>query len=650
MGAARPMAPDDVYALHQVTDAAWHPGGGWVAYVVGWPDEDTDDNRSVLRGWSPDGDRPLTHGHADGTPRFSPDGRWLAFLRRTAPGSAPQVAVLPVDGGDARLVTEEPDGVVDLEWRPDSTGLVIVRPVRPDDQVDVEPEVLARRIRRITSVDYRFNGRGYVHDRRTHLAVVDLPGGDEEPPPAPRALTDGGVDDRDPAVSPDGTLVAFVAGRRPGSDLDGTTQIWVVPIDGGATREWTAGPGTWQRPVWGGDGALWVLGQPEAGRIGFARLHRVPPGGGVPEPAGGGDVNRVNLMSATTPLVERDGGIYLFGAARGATSVDRVAVATGEVTTVFGGDRSVAAFDVGPDGGVAAVAGDAASLADLWVDGERVTDRAAAFAARVRTVAPEELTVPAADGYDVHAFLYLPPDGAGPFPGLVYVRGGPLAQWGHGFLDEVQLAVAAGYAVVAANPRGSDGYGEDHARAIVGDLGGPDWLDVQAVTEALAARPEVDAERIGIGGGSYGGFMTTWAVSHSDRYRAALVERAVTNWETMQGTSDIGPWFPQVYLGGDNRTDVDAVRRQSPMTYAGRIDTPTLIVHAEEDWRCPIEQAEQLFAALAVRRVETELVRVPGANHDLTRAGRPSHRVERFRIVHDWWARHLGGRVLTDRT
>jgi dipeptidyl aminopeptidase/acylaminoacyl peptidase len=216
-----------------------------------------------------------------------------------------------------------------------------------------------------------------------------------------------------------------------------------------------------------------------------------------------------------------------------------------------------------------------------------------------------------------------------------------MSTYSHTFFDEFQLAAADGYTVIAGNPRGSDGYGEQWAASIVGDLGNRDWADVTALTDHLAALPEVDDSRIGIGGGSYGGFMTSWAIGHTQRYRAALVERAVTNWETMAGTSDIGSYFLPMLLDASPETDVERLRHQSPISYATSVTTPTLILHSEEDWRCPIEQAEQLFAAYRRAGVDVTFARFPGENHELSRSGSPRHRVERFGFVHDFFARHL---------
>jgi dipeptidyl aminopeptidase/acylaminoacyl peptidase len=230
------------------------------------------------------------------------------------------------------------------------------------------------------------------------------------------------------------------------------------------------------------------------------------------------------------------------------------------------------------------------------------------------------------------------------YPALLNVHGGPHAQYGHGFFDEFQVYAGAGYVVIYANPRGSQGYGEAFAQAVVGDWGGGDYADVMAVLdEAIARCPLIDAERLGILGGSYGGFLTSWTVGHTTRFKAACSERAVNCQYTMFGTSDIGHSFNMVELGGTLPwEDMARYVERSPLTYAKDIVTPLLIIHSEDDLRCPIEQAEQLFVALKKLRREVRFVRFPGENHEMSRSGKPRHRLERFRHILDWFAGHLG--------
>jgi dipeptidyl aminopeptidase/acylaminoacyl peptidase len=230
------------------------------------------------------------------------------------------------------------------------------------------------------------------------------------------------------------------------------------------------------------------------------------------------------------------------------------------------------------------------------------------------------------------------------YPTLLGIHGGPHAQYGHNFFDEFQVYAGAGYAVIYTNPRGSQGYGEAFAQAVVGDWGGGDYADVMAaLDEALRRHAFIDPERLGVLGGSYGGFLTSWAVGHTDRFKAACSERAVNCQYTMFGTSDIGHTFNVVELGGPLPwEDMARYIERSPLTYAKNIGTPLLIIHSEDDLRCPIEQAEQLFVALKKLRREVRFVRFPGENHEMSRSGKPRHRLERFRHILEWFAGHLG--------
>jgi dipeptidyl aminopeptidase/acylaminoacyl peptidase len=268
---------------------------------------------------------------------------------------------------------------------------------------------------------------------------------------------------------------------------------------------------------------------------------------------------------------------------------------------------------------------------------ERTLTDFGALLARSASLRPmEELEATAPDGTAVHGWV-LKPAGTGPFPTVLMVHGGPFAHYGWTLFDEAQVCAGAGYAVVMGNPRGSAGYGESHGRSIVGDFGNLDSQDVLALLDAAVADPDLDGDRVGVMGGSYGGFMTSWLVGHTDRFRAAISERACNAFDSFEGSSDIGWDFVPLYIG----TDRDRALAQSPLTYADRIRTPMLLIHSEHDWRCPVEQAQRLFVALKLRKVEVELLLFPGEGHELTRSGLPSHRVARFEAVLDWWRRHL---------
>jgi dipeptidyl aminopeptidase/acylaminoacyl peptidase len=237
----------------------------------------------------------------------------------------------------------------------------------------------------------------------------------------------------------------------------------------------------------------------------------------------------------------------------------------------------------------------------------------------------------------VHGWV-LKPAGSGPFPVLLSIHGGPHHQYGYALFDEAQVYAGAGYAVVLGNPRGSSGYGEAFGRCIVGDLGPREEADLLALLDAALADPDLDGRRVGVMGGSYGGFMTTWLAGRTDRFAAGISERAVNDWATESGTSDFGWPFVETYVG----EDPERIAAQSPLTWADEIRMPMLLIHSEEDWRCALEQAQRLFTVLKRNRVETELLLFPGEGHELTRSGLPSHRLARFEAILAWWARHLG--------
>ncbi len=265
----------------------------------------------------------------------------------------------------------------------------------------------------------------------------------------------------------------------------------------------------------------------------------------------------------------------------------------------------------------------------------------ATVAAELALVEPTRFQVDG-DGGPIDAWVLLPP-GDEPVPVLLNVHGGPASQYGEVFFDEFQVYVSAGYGVVACNPRGSSGRGRAWMRGVAGDgWGTNDLADIHAVVDAaLDGFPRLDRHRMGVMGGSYGGFMTAWLTARDRRFRSAVVERALISWPSFWGTSDIGTSFTGLYTGADMPDGAAELWAKSPLEAAGEIATPTLILHSEDDHRCPIEQAEQLFAALLKAGTPAELLRFPGESHELSRSGSPRHRQERFDAILEWHDRWL---------
>lgn len=650
----RVMQPSDLYLIEEVTDCDLHPDGARVVWSVQRPDAATDSVRSQL--WLDDGSddgsadgsraRPITFGHNEHSPRFSPDGRWLAYLS-AAHQAPPQLKILPMAGGEPLILTGFDDGCGEPVWLPDSSGLVLSAPTRPDDERGKSRDELVKRpsARQIESTQYRFNGRGWTYNRRRHLFLVSLPVRSGVATPVARQLTGGPFDDSAPSVSPDGRTVAFVSARHAAREWEGGNDLHTVSIRGGRVRRLSPG-GSWQHAEWLADGSgVVALGTTGRGAVRLHAPHVISLDRSVRR-LGDGETTAGGAMVSPTRLTVRGSSVFALGVRRGAVDLDRYDLVSGISETVVSGPRVVRCFAIDSSASrIVFAASGPTQPAELFavVDGveRQLTQHSEPFLRDVEPLPIEEFTTTASDGAPVHGFICRPAQQSRTKrPGLVYVHGGPLAQYSWGFFDEFQLAAAGGYVVVGVNPRGSDGYGQTFAGAILGDLGNLDWVDVQAGADFLAAQPDVEPDRLGIGGGSYGGFMTAWATSHTDRFKAALVERAVINWTTMEATSDIG-WFGGVMTGATTVEGGDELRHQSPITYANAVHTPTLVMHSEEDWRCPPEQGEQWFAALRRRGVPTEYVRFPGENHELTRSGRPSFRVQRFGLIHTFFDRYL---------
>ncbi|HVQ95927.1 MAG TPA: S9 family peptidase [Mycobacteriales bacterium] len=652
------MKPADLALLRTPGVPSLSPDGRRAAVAVTRLDLDADEYRSQL--WLLDTTggaepRPLTHGPRDSAPRWSPDGRWLAFLRVAStdspgPASKPQLYLLPTDGGEPRRLTEHPLGAGMPVWSPDSGRIAYSARVpeagRYGTTEGVPPEKEAPR--RITTLRFREDNIGFTLDRRPHLFVLD-PFADE---PAPVQVTTGDFDDRSVSWSPDGSRLAFVSARHALRDTTLFTDVFTCTPDGGDLRQITRTRFSIGGQVFSPDGGSIVflaerLGADGRDFVGYSGAVWVVPADGSAEPRALTDPTVAVTDQGTGPVLvtdEQGTAALVLSESRGAAWLVRVPLA-GEpaaVQPVVGGQRQVTGYDAA--GGVVVVAAaDPRTVGELVAVRAGVEQRLTSFGAELAErgeIRPlVELSATAPDGYPVHGWL-VRPDGPGPHPVLLSIHGGPFRQYGWGLFDEAQVYAGGGYAVVLGNPRGSAGYGEEHARSIKHAMGTVDADDLLALLDAALAEPDLDADRVGVMGGSYGGYMTTWLAAHAGhRFKAAIPERAVTAWDSFTGSSDIGYFFTEAYAG----TDAAQVAAQSPLTYADKIDIPTLIIHSEHDWRCPVEQAQRLYVALKARGVPTELLLFPGEGHEMSRSGLPSHRLARFDAILDWWSRHLGG-------
>jgi dipeptidyl aminopeptidase/acylaminoacyl peptidase len=654
------VLPDDVQLLHQCSNAALHPDGRTAVVSVLRPDLETDEYRGGLWLVTLDGaDRPhrLTRGHRDTAPAISPDGELLAFLR-AEPGGKPQLHLLELGGGEPVRLTDHPLGAGAPRWSPGPERRLayvarVPEPGRYGTEDGVGPDAEPPRL--VSSLADRVDGVGYTRDRRQHLFVLDVPDLVDATTASgaltePRQLTGGDFDDVAVAWSPDGTTLYFCSDRHETRDGDLRRGLHAVAVGGGEPRPVAAGDLNIGAVEPSPDGHTLYLLATETGESGVEFVARntglfTVPADSSTAPQRLTDAETVDLGEVGSHLTVTADGVLVQNRARGAVHLLRVPRGGGEPQVLLDGSRQVRSHVASPDGTVVlAVVADPTSSGEL----ARVRDGAAhpltdfaepLHAKGVRP--PQEVTVTADDGYPVHGWAVLPdPErfGDGPHPVLLNIHGGPYAQYGWGLFDEAQVYAGAGYAVLMANPRGSAGYGQAHGAAIQHAVGQRDAADLLQFLDGALAREDLalDAGRVGVMGGSYGGYMTALLTTRTDRFAAAVVERGYLDASSFVGSADIGWFFPDGYHGSP-----EAMREQSPMGHVDAVTTPTLVIHSEQDWRCPVEQGQRWFTALKRNGVDAELLLFPGEGHELSRSGRPRHRVARFEHLLTWWARHL---------
>jgi dipeptidyl aminopeptidase/acylaminoacyl peptidase len=665
----RHIEAEDLYRLQILSDSQISPDGRQVVFCVDRVDRENEKKYTNL--WivrTHDGQaRQLTQGdQVDRHPRWSPDGQTIAFLSNRADEKQSQVYLLSMAGGDARALTAMQGEFQSFQWSPDGSELLCQ--FRKKDQEAIEREadpqkkelgIVARQINRVF---YKLDGAGYLPQERWHIWRIDVETG------VGRQLTGSPIyDELSPCWSPDGQTIAFLSNRSVDPDLDpDAVGVYLIPATGmDSEADLVRLPSA--------DGEKSLLSYSPDGRYLSCIGHDTPSGwwrnfGIWVLPADGreaahditaqyditagnatlGDIaDRPSIHPRWSPDNRR---IYFQLSRHGVTRIHSITPEGNDLRCEVDRPGVAGMFTLDRAGkAMAFILGGFDEPGNVWYmdlqSGEtrQLTHFNQKLLAQIDLGQMEEIWFKDADDNDLQGWILKPPD-FDPglrYPAILEIHGGPWLQYGNSFMHEFYFLAARGYVVFFCNPRGGQGYGEAHSRAIEDDWGSADFADLMVWTDQIAAQPYVDPERIGVAGGSYGGYMTSWIIGHTDRFRAAVAQRVVSNLVSMWGSSDFNWTFQEAFGRKPPWENLENMWRQSPMAHIGNARTPTLVIHSEQDLRCDLEQGAQLFVALKTLGVPTELILFPDEPHGLSRGGRTDRRVARLQHIGRWFDRYL---------
>lgn len=652
---------DDLLALQVASDPQISPDGSLIAFTVLQCNEKANTTKSAI--WlvhSEDGKAHtpwqltsvgLEKNH-DYAPRWSPDGQFLAFLSDR--NGSIQIYVLPLEGGEALQVSNLSQGVTEYSWRPDGKDLLAHSAWKPIDDHD-EPDTGSISVV-YTRLDEQWDGLGYKQERHQQLWLLGLDG-------AATRLTSEPVDLVQSCWSPDGSEIAFCANKRPDPDLTVSMALWVLTLSTGQMRCLTSEDGLAQMPAWSPDGQTiayyYSIDQTETSNVSpwvvNAHDHSAP------RPATSSAVNLTclemivdelhNSMIGLPQWSPNSQSLLITVQERGQVHLYRLDTGHDQTVKLTSGNGCYINPQLSKDGQtIVMIRTDWFTPGDVWnmdTNGEnrhKLTGVNDTLLRSRQLIRPKRITWQSFDGLEIEAWLYLPPLAQGTkAPLILEIHGGPSLAWGDSYVHEFQVLAAKGYAVLAANPRGSAGYGEEFCKKSLNDWGGNDFRDLMQGIDHVLATEAIDDTRLGIGGISYGGYMTNWAITQTNRFKAAVSRNGVSSLSTTGLLSDQTIWFDYA-MGGTASEGGEALQKnRSALTFADRITTPLLLLHAANDLRCPFSESYQLFVTLRKRKHTVELVRYPGVSHmiDWPDCGAPEQRADRLRRTVEWFERYV---------
>ncbi len=669
----RQVTAEDLYQVEIIFNPRLSPDGEHVVYCQQWVDREKE--KKFMNLWvvgtsldDQDGPRRFTYGNQhDTNPEWSPDGRQIAFLSNRGDQDRPaQIYLIPFDGGEARPLSKIEGEIKSMVWSPDGSRLLCT--VRKTD-----PEVIERReneqkkklgvvARHYDRVFYKLDGYGYLPKERTHLWTVDTQTGEAT------QLTDHPIYDEDyPAWSPDHSQIVFISNRTDEPDFNpDSSDLYMMPAGGGEFRHIQTPLGDKSRPIISPDGK-WIAYYAIEGEAQWFKntgVWIVPADGSQAAHnltekydlhVDAMTINDLGQPETMPPTWSSDSQTIFFPVTKhGCSILCSISIQGEDLGTAIDAEGVVGSFSFDREHRrMAYFLGKMHDPGQIYFRSENGSPRKLTNVNQILLDSldlgqVETVWIQGGAGNEVQGWILKPPgfDASQKYPSILEIHGGPLTQYGFYFMHEFYFLAAQGYVVHFCNPRGGRGYGEEHARAIWGGWGGADYDDLMAWTDYVAKQPYIDLDRMGVTGGSYGGYMTAWIIGHTQRFRAAVTQRCVSNLVSMWGSSDFNWVFQQELNNKPPFEDLQKFWDHSPMKTIGNARTPTLVIHSENDLRCPIEQGEQVFVALKKLGVDSEMVRFPDEFHGLSRTGRTDRRIVRLNHIQRWFDKYLQNETL----
>lgn len=657
----RPITADDLCKFKFVGDPTVSPNKDKAAYVLTHVDKEKDGYYSFIYVTDLKGEgRQFTSHYSneklviDTAPKWAPDGSTLAF--RSNRTGKNQIWLLHTDGGEAIQLTDVKQGIGDFTWSPDGKQLVVTINGEFKLTTDKEEEKKDEKsdVKIVTRLRYKGDGVGIYNNDRKHIYLFDI----ETRTYA--KITEGDHDFSQPRFSTDGKSLFYIATKAEDKEWGYLPAIWKYDIASKKEVLFYQGNGYIMAPSLSHDGK-WLAfaghtrGERSQGNANVLLLSLET--GKVTNLTESFDYTVGNLVgvdakydTAEFRLIwdSKSSNIYFYATVGGDCQLFKVNL-DGTVSAALSSSvTSVTSFDLVNDNQAVLVLANPHSTGDLVIQDLNdvnniytLTDWNKDLYNQIHLSTPENFHYKSTDGLDIEGWIIKPYgyEEGKKYPMILQIHGGPATAYGNSLHHEMQLMASKGYVVLYTNPRGSHGYGHEFVNAVIGDYGGMDYEDIMAgVDYALEKFSYIDQDQLFVTGGSYGGYMTNVIVTRTDRFKAAVTQRSICNWHSFYGTSDIGFFFTEWQHGhADLWDDVEKLLKLSPLSYARNVKTPTLILHSEQDLRCPIEQAEQWYIALKRLGVDTQLVRFPDENHDLSRSGKPKHRLERLEHLIGWF-------------